>query len=91
MGKRLVHIDGGVIFSNHLSPMINNYIDILVIVHQLDVHGLGSVDEFFFSFFTLLATRSLSQINARKKLLHYKFKSQNSLYSLREDDGMLKC
>lgn len=48
MGKRLVHIDGGVIFSNHLSPMINNYIDILVIVHQLDVHGLGSVDEFFF-------------------------------------------
>lgn len=40
MGKRLVHIDGGVIFSGQLSPMINNYTDILVILHQLDVHGL---------------------------------------------------
>lgn len=47
MGKRLVHIDG-VIFSGYLSPMINNYNDMLVIVHQLYVYGLGSVDEFFF-------------------------------------------
>lgn len=83
-------MDGGVIFSGHLSPIINNYTDILVIVHQLGGHGLGSVDVLFF-----LLCQQLDpgprDINARKKLLDYKFKSQNLLYCLRAVDGMLKC
>lgn len=45
MGKRLVHVAGSAIFSGHLSPIINNYTDILVIVHQFGGGGLGSVDE----------------------------------------------
>lgn len=48
MGRRLVHVDGNVMFSGHLSPIKNNYIDILVIVHRFGGRGLGSVDEMHF-------------------------------------------
>lgn len=48
MGKRLTHVDGSVIFSGHLSPIINNYIDIPVIVHQFGGCRLGSVGEIHF-------------------------------------------
>lgn len=48
MGKRLIYVDGSVIFLGYFFFIINNYIDIFVIVYQFGGCRLGLVGEIYF-------------------------------------------